>query len=166
MTFVIGNTSGLQNSKPTFTASYTGSAIDGVDISSILAGLAFTVTPSVAGPGTYTITATGTAPSGYSINVIPGTLTIVGSSPQTLPTQVTANVPVLPILLASINGGSSTGMLQPVNSVGLFAIDVSASGDASGVSFIGFSTQETPLAQSSFFGSSDRRDDYTAGAKP
>ena len=166
LTFVIGNTTGLQNSKPTFTATYTGAPINGLDIASILSGLTFTLTPSLSGPGAYTITATGNAPAGYTLNIAPATLTIVASSSAILPTQAPLITPVVPQLLPNPGGNGATSLLQPLNSVGLFQVDVTAVSGSSQASFIGFVNQPTPLAQSQFFGTNDKKDTYSAGAKP
>jgi hypothetical protein len=166
LTFIIGNTTDLQNSKPVFTATYTGPAINGLNIASILAGLKFTITPAISGSGTYTITATGTAPDGYTIHIAPATLTIVDSTSATLPTQAPLITPVTPELLPAAANGAEASLLQPLNSVGLFQVQVTGTGNNFGASFIGFGTQQTPLAQSSYFGTNDKKDTYSAGAKP
>jgi hypothetical protein len=166
LNFVIGNTSALQSSQPTFTAAYTGAAINGLDIASILSGLTFTITPAISGPGTYAITAAGTAPHGYTLNIAPATLTIVGSTSAILPSQAPLINPVLPELLPSAGGNDSTSLLPPLNSVGLFQVNVPAAGGNSGASLNVLGNQQQPLAQSGFFGTSDKKDTYSAGAKP
>jgi len=166
LTVVIGNATNLQNSKPTFTAAYTGAAIQGLDIASILSGLTFTVTPSLAGPGIYTITATGTAPQGYVLNIAPATLTLVGTTPELLPTQAPVIPVVVPQLLPDPGGNEAASLVQPLNSVGLFQVNVTGTGSGFGASFIGFGGPQTPLSQSAFFGTDNKKETYSAGAKP
>jgi hypothetical protein len=158
LTFAIGNTTDIQGSRPTFTAAYTGPAIQGVDIAAILAGFTFSVTPSpISGPGVYTVTATGAAPHGYTLAIAPATLTVVAGTPQVLPSQVPALPTLVPLLLRSSNGVSATNLLPPLNSAGLFQIEISNTE---------LGAPQAPLAQSSFWIANTEPATYAAGAKP
>jgi filamentous hemagglutinin family protein len=158
LTFAIGNTTDIQGSRPTFTAAYTGPAIQGLDIAAILAGFTFSVTPSpISSPGVYTVTATGAAPHGYSLAIAPATLTVVAGTPQVLPSQVPALPTLVPLLLPSSNGVSAASLLPPLNSAGLFQME--NSNTELGVA-------QAPLAQSSFWIANTEPATYAAGAKP
>ena len=166
LTFDITNAVGLEGQTPVFNSVYTGSPIAGVNISQILASLTYQITPALNGPGIYEITATGIAPSGYALKIAPAHFIVVDSTPRTLPTQATMNPPLLTDLLPD-GGGSDNNFFQPVNSVGLFQVDVNNTASSFGSSFAGFSLQQTPLSQSSFFNDPDQKQKtYTAGAKP
>ena len=150
-----------------FTATYTGPAIAGLDISALLAGLKFTVTPPLSGEGTYQITASGTAPDGYTFQIQPGTMTVLDGSPRTLPTQTNPFMAETPVLLPALGSGPGNGLLAPVNSMGLFQIQASEASNGFGASFTGFPPDQTPLAQFSFFSpQNEHPDTYSAGAKP
>jgi hypothetical protein len=159
LTFAIGNTAGVQNSTPTFAATYTGPAIAGVNISSVLSSLTYTVTPSpISKAGIYTITATGTAPHGYTLQIAPGTLTIVAGTPQSLPSQLPVITPVLPALLPNPDLGAAGSLLLPANAAGLFQIGGSGGGNSAGAG-------PAPLAQSLAFGATTQPTTSSAGAK-
>ena len=157
----VNNVVALTSQTPVLTASYTGAPISGINVPSLLAGLSYHVTPALHGPGNYQITATGTAPSGYSFSIVAGTLTLVNSSPATLPSLVTIYPPDLPWLLLLSESWASTNLLQPVNSLGLFEIDFdSNTGTAP-------ATSVAALSQSLFFsGANDKSDKFAAGVKP
>ncbi len=152
LTFAIGNSAGVGNGKPVFRVAYTGPAISGVDIGSILTGLTFSVTPSpISGPGTYTISASGTAPHGFTLAIAPATLTIVDATPQSLPSQVQPFAVALPALLP-------VSLLQPANSAGIFQIEIANTGSS-------FWAGQAPLAQSLLFGGNTPATTYSAGVK-
>jgi filamentous hemagglutinin family protein len=131
-----------------------------------LSGLTFQTTATTTSTaGTYLITATGTAPDGYTLNIIPGTLTIIDDTPHTAPSQVTTNVS-LPVLLPTpLNGASD--FLEPINALGQFHIAVATTTSGFGSSVTVPSSPDSPFSQFSFFGGSDdRKTTYFAGAKP
>ncbi len=147
-----------------FTATYNGAAINGVNISALIAGLTYQVIPAFSGPGTYQITATGIAPTGYTLDIVPGTFTVLDSSPVTLSNQARSNAPETPELFAPSPAAPVPSSLQPVNSLGVFQINTLANGYS--ISIAGYNPQETPLAQYSFFTSSnDKPDSYSSGVK-
>jgi filamentous hemagglutinin family protein len=157
LTIDINTTNAAVGQTPTFTATYVGSPISGLNIASVLSGLTYQITPSLNGPGTYTVTATGTAPAGYSFSFVPGTLTLVDNSPVTLPSLTLLKPDVPPLLLLPESEGTSN-FLQPANSLGQFQID--SNGTAS-------VAPPNSLAQSLFFsGSHDKSEILAAGAKP
>jgi hypothetical protein len=166
LTFAVNSSAELAGQIPTLSATYTGPVIKGLNIASLLAGLTYQLTPAFNGLGTYKITATGSAPSGYALQILPGTLTIVSNSPDVLPTQVFVSSPLLPYLLTKSGPALFSTLLEPRNSLGFFQIGVTGLSNGLGASF-GFNDQQTPLAQSSFFTISDGKTDiYNAGAKP
>jgi hypothetical protein len=155
LTVIVNNTTRLQNqSNPTFTATYSSS-----DGSSILAGLTFQTTASASSPaGIYQITASAPALSGYTINIVPGTLTVLNNTPQTIPSQVVNTSPVLPFILPA-PANTVVNFLQPGNALGAFQITFDSN-------FAGFDIQQTPLAQSSSLSDGSKPSTYFAGAKP
>ena len=127
----------------------------------VLAGLTFQITPSLSGPGTYLVTATGTAPAGYSFNILPGTFTVLDSSPVALPTESRPFGPEVPGLLVMPEVESEDFLLTPFNAMGQFTISASTSGLA------GLVSQQPPIAESSFFSESNAKPTtYAAGVKP
>jgi hypothetical protein len=168
LTIVVNNSTDLAGQTPNFSATYTGPALSGVNIPSVLAGLTYQITPTLNGPGIYTVTATGTAPIGLTFNFVPGYLNVVPSSPTVLPSQVPIIAPILPVMLP-VPPSIAGNLLQPLNSLGLFQVDVTSAGAniPSPSPLSGFDTQAPPLSQSSFFsGTNDKKDTYAAGAKP
>jgi hypothetical protein len=160
LTININAAAGLVNQIPTFSATYAGPAINGLNIESVLGSLTYTITPfPVSGPGVYKITATGIAPDGYTLNIAPAYFTVVGDTPSILPTQITTNT-LLPVLLPDPLGLAS-GFLSPGNALGFFQIDASTGN----ISQNGFNGLQTPLAQSSFF-STLQPATFAAGVKP
>ena len=168
LTLLITNTTRLQNQpNPSFIATYSGPAIDGLNVPSLLAGLTFQTSASSTSPaGSYQVTASAIVPPGFIINIVPGTLTVIQDSPQTVPSQILSPTTVLPVLLAP-PAAVAGSFLQPSNSLGLFQIIVAGTNNTFGTTFTTFAPEQTPLSQSSIFGnSSDQSTTYTAGAKP
>ncbi len=168
LTIAINNSTDLLGQIPSFTSTYSGVTPNGVNIPSLLTGLTYQITPALNGPGTYTITASGTVPAGYTLNILPGSLTVVAGSPTVLPSQVPVIATVLPVVLP-LPPSIAANLLQPLNSLGLFQVDVTSTGIdvTSPFSFSDQGAQQPPLAQSSFFsGANDKKDTYAAGAKP
>ena len=178
ITLVIANSTRLQDqTNSAFAATYTGPPLPGLDVSSLLAGLTYQTTASSTSPaGAYPITAYAAAPPpGFTVNIVQGTLTIIDSSPQTAPSQVTSTSPLLPLVPAApapIVGS----LLQPSNSLGAFQITLSArdSGSVIGVnknftaSLGEVDPQQIPLFQALVFGvfGDSRTTTYSAGARP
>jgi len=153
----INNTSAVVGQPPSFTATYLGAPVSGLNIASILSGLAYQVTPSPNGPGTYQVTATGTAPSGYSFSFVPGTLTLIGNSPVTLP-SLSFFTPEVPSLLLLPESSETSNFLQPANSVGQFQVNLNG---------VASSAPPASLSQSLFFsGAHGKSEIFAAGAKP
>jgi hypothetical protein len=155
LTVVVNNATRLQNqSNPTFTATYSGT-----DGSSILVGLTFQTTASASSrAGFYQITASAPALSGYTINIAPGTLTVLNNTPQTIPLQVVNTSPVLPFILPA-PANTVVNFLQPGNALGSFQITFDSN-------FAGFDIQQIPLAQSSSLSDGSKPSTYFTGAKP
>jgi filamentous hemagglutinin family protein len=155
LTVDINNATAVVGQTPTFNPTYVGSPTSGLNITSLLSGLTYQITPSLNGPGTYTVTASGIAPSGYSFSFVPGTLTLIDNSPVTLP-SLTLLKPDVPSFLPESE--ETSNFLQPANSVGRFQID--SSGTA-------LSAAPNSLAQTLFFsGARDKSEILGAGAKP
>jgi filamentous hemagglutinin family protein len=164
LTLVVNNAARLQNQpNPIFTAAYNGPPISGLDIASIVASLKYQSVASSAPAGTYQIAAsTAAVVPGYTIEVVPGALTVLNNSPQAIPTQVVSNNLLLPNLMPA--AANFPGLfLQPANAGGIFQIGFSRTNGF--VPFGGF--QQSPLTQSSFFGDTNGTSvTYFAGAKP
>ncbi len=167
LTLAISSTAILSGQTPVFTSVYTGSAISGLNVSSLLAGVTYQITPTLSGPGTYQVTATGTAPSGYSFSFAPATLIVVDYSPAIAPSLVNVLKPDVPVLLTPPQGALSGDILQPVNALGQFQVSTTLGGSFGGFSLSGFPLLESPLAASYYFtNSANQSTDYVAGAKP
>ncbi len=80
--------------------------------------------------------ASGAAPSGYSLDILPGVFTVVGSAPTVLPTEVVHLNPIAPPLVSAAEI-APPNLLQPINSVGLFQILVPATSSAFAIPFPG-----------------------------
>jgi hypothetical protein len=161
LTLAVNNTAILNSQTPVFTSLYTGAAVSGLDVSSLLAGLTYQITPTLSGPGTYQVTATGTAPAGYSFSFAPATLIVIDYSPATAPSLVNVLKPEVPSLLTEPQGTLAGNILPPVNALGQFQVS------SFGVSFSSFSLVESPLAASYYFtNSANQSTTYVAGVKP
>ena len=161
VTIIVKNTAAVDTQTlPTFTAAIPGS-VSGLNTAAVLAGLTFQITPSLSGPGTYLVTAIGTAPAGYTFNILPGTFTVIDSSPTTLPTESRPFNPEVPGLLVMPEVESENYLLTPFNAMGQFTISASNSGLAGVVS------QQPPVAESSFFSEANgKRATYAVGVRP
>ena len=133
---------------PTFTATYSGQAIDGIDLNALLSSVLFTTPAGAgAGPGLYTIAGNGTYPN-VNLNVLPGTLTVTAvntprqpspvmvtpntpppaaaiitvNTPQSNPALVTAKPPASPVLLPGLN---QTVTVSAPNSLGVLQLNYS-----------------------------------------
>jgi len=158
LTIDVNSATAVVGEIPTFTATYVGSSISGLNITSVLSGLTYQITPSLNGPGTYKVTAAGTAPSGYSFSFVPGTLTLIDNSPVTLPSLVTLFKPDVPSLLLLPESGEASNFLLPANALGQFQIDING---------IASSVPPNSLSQTLFFsGAHDKSETFAAGAKP
>ena len=92
----------------------------------------------------------------------------MAGSPTVLPSQVPVIPTVLPVVLP-VPPSMAANLLQPLNSLGLFQVDVTSTGlnVPNPFSFSSQGVQPPPLAQFSFFsGANDKTDTYAAGAKP
>ncbi|HEY3936291.1 MAG TPA: MBG domain-containing protein, partial [Bryobacteraceae bacterium] len=166
LTLIVNNATRLENQlNPAFAAAYDGPAIPGLDISSLVASLTYQTAASSAPAGTYSIAAsTAAVLPGYTIEIIPGILTVIGNSPHAIPTQIVSNSLQLPNPLPAIPNFTGN-FLQPGNAWGVFQIGISSTND----NFVPPSAelQQTPWAQSSFFGAPSHTGvTYFAGAKP
>jgi hypothetical protein len=167
LTIDINNATSLTGQLPAFSATYAGAPVNGIDLASILSGLSYQITPALNGPGTYQISATGTAPAGYTLNIVDGTFTVVDGAPATLPTQTSLFAPLLPNFLPEPVASSAIGLLAPINSLGLFQVEVTSNPIGSASPAAASGTQSSALSQSVFFsGINDKTEKYAAGAKP
>jgi filamentous hemagglutinin family protein len=166
LTLIVNNATRLENQlNPAFAAAYDGPAIPGLDISSLVASLTYETAASSAPAGTYSIAAsTAAVLPGYTIEIIPGILTVIGNSPHAIPTQIVSNSLLLPNPLPAIPNFTGNSLL-PGNAWGVFQIGISGTNDNFVPPSLGL--QQTPWAQSSFFGApSHTGATYFAGAKP
>jgi filamentous hemagglutinin family protein len=144
---------------PSFTASYSGTPLTGIDISALLASISFHTDATPASiPGDYSITGTSTY-ANVDLTIIPGVLNIAfTNTPQTDPSLVTARrTPPPPPLSAA----SLAPVIAP-NSLGILQVNYSTNWSAFGA----LNTQGTSLASSSFLNNTSSSTDYPGGVRP